>query len=74
MGLRGKLMAAVEFKAGGGDVFHELFRHNPNHLSTVSPHKIQGCDLHEGEYGRVGSIVYWRYTHGTYVYILMMSF
>ncbi|KAL7093629.1 hypothetical protein ACP275_11G051200 [Erythranthe tilingii] len=62
MGLTGKLIAAVEFKAGG-DVFHELFRHKPHHLSNITPEKVQGCDLHEGEFGHVGTIFTWRYTH-----------
>ena len=62
MGLHGKLIAAIEFKAGG-DVFHELFRYNPQHISTATPDKVQGCDLHEGEFGHVGSIICWRYTH-----------
>ncbi|KAK6126883.1 hypothetical protein DH2020_014461 [Rehmannia glutinosa] len=62
MGLTGKLVAAIEFKAGG-DVFHELFRHKPQHISTVTPDKVQGCELHEGEFGHVGSIICWKYTH-----------
>ncbi|XP_057781586.1 kirola-like [Salvia miltiorrhiza] len=62
MGLHGKLIAAIEFKAGG-DVFHELFRHKPHDLSTISPGKTQGCDLHEGQFGQVGSIICWRYIH-----------
>ncbi|KAL7093625.1 hypothetical protein ACP275_11G050900 [Erythranthe tilingii] len=62
MGLTGKLIAAIEFKAGG-DVFHELIRHKPHHLSNITPEKIQGCDLHEGEFGHVGTIITWRYTH-----------
>ncbi|KAH6816065.1 hypothetical protein C2S53_011796 [Perilla frutescens var. hirtella] len=62
MGLHGKLVAAIEFKAGG-DVFHELFRYNPQHISTASPGNVQGCDLHEGEFGHVGTIISWRYTH-----------
>lgn len=64
MGLQGKLVAAIEFKAGG-DVFHELVRHNPHDLATVTPDKVQACDLHQGDYGHVGSIIGWRYTHGT---------
>lgn len=63
MGLHGKLVAAIEFKAGG-DVFHELFKHNPQHLSSASPVKVQGCDLIEGQFGQVGAIICWRYTHG----------
>ncbi|KAK4481232.1 hypothetical protein RD792_012115 [Penstemon davidsonii] len=58
MGLHGKLVAAVEFKAGG-DLYHELFRYNPNKVADITPEKIQGCDLHEGEFGKVGSIVTW---------------
>ncbi|KAL3625468.1 hypothetical protein CASFOL_030922 [Castilleja foliolosa] len=61
MGLTGKLVAAIEFKAGG-DVFHELFRHKPHHVSKASP-KVHGCDLHEGEFGHAGSIISWTYTH-----------
>ncbi|XP_057781590.1 kirola-like [Salvia miltiorrhiza] len=62
MGLHGKLIAAVEFKAGG-DVFHELVKNNPQNFSTITPKKVQGCDLHEGQFGHVGSIICWRYTH-----------
>ncbi|XP_057781600.1 kirola-like [Salvia miltiorrhiza] len=61
MGLHGKLIAAVEFRAGG-DVFHELLKNNPHNFSTMSPEIVQGCDLHEGEFGDVGSIICWRYT------------
>ena len=62
MGLHGKLVAAIEFKAGG-DVFHELFRLKPHHISTATPDKIKGCDLIEGEFGEVGSIICWTYNH-----------
>ncbi|KAG8371373.1 hypothetical protein BUALT_Bualt13G0081100 [Buddleja alternifolia] len=62
MGLIGKLIAAIEFKAGG-DLFHELVRYRPHHISATSPEKVQGCDLHEGEFGHAGSIISWRYTH-----------
>ncbi|XP_047959209.1 kirola-like [Salvia hispanica] len=61
MGLHGKLVAAIEFKAGGGDVFHELLRHKPHQISTITPELIKGCDLHEGEFGHVGSIICWDY-------------
>ncbi|KAG6436664.1 hypothetical protein SASPL_101566 [Salvia splendens] len=62
MGLHGKLVAAIEFKAGG-DVFHELFKHKPEHLSKASPIRVQGCDLIQGQFGQVGAIICWRYTH-----------
>ncbi|KAK9928302.1 hypothetical protein M0R45_025445 [Rubus argutus] len=43
--------------------FHEYFTRRPHHISNVSPGKIQGCDLHEGDWGTVGSIIYWNYFH-----------
>ncbi|KAH6816064.1 hypothetical protein C2S53_011797 [Perilla frutescens var. hirtella] len=61
MGLHGKLIAAIEFKASG-DVFHEIFRHRLQELCTANPN-IQGCDLHEGQFGQVGAIISWTYTH-----------
>ncbi|KAI7981929.1 hypothetical protein LOK49_Contig6G00008 [Camellia lanceoleosa] len=36
MGLIGKLVRQVEIKSDG-DVFHELFRDKPHHISTMSP-------------------------------------
>ncbi|CAA2994171.1 kirola-like [Olea europaea subsp. europaea] len=62
MGLAGKLIAQIEFKHGG-DVFHELIKHKPHHISNTIPHLVQGCDLHEGEFGKVGSKICWTYTH-----------
>ncbi|CAA2984931.1 kirola-like [Olea europaea var. sylvestris] len=62
MGLTGKLVAQIEFKHGG-DVFHDLFKHKPHHISHKIPKLVQGCELHEGEYGKVGSKICWRYTH-----------
>ncbi|XP_057781595.1 kirola-like [Salvia miltiorrhiza] len=62
MGLHGKLIAAIEFKAGG-DLFHEIYMQKPNQVSIASPDKVQGCDLLEGQFGQVGAIIYWTYTH-----------
>lgn len=66
MGLHGKLIAAIEFKAGG-DVFHEIIRHNPEHFSKATPEKVHGCELHEGQFGHAGSIICWSYTHGKFI-------
>ncbi|KZT76727.1 hypothetical protein F511_46249 [Dorcoceras hygrometricum] len=38
----------------------------PHEVSKMSPELIQGCDLLEGDLGGVGSIIYWKYTHGMY--------
>ncbi|KAM7463430.1 hypothetical protein LguiA_031551 [Lonicera macranthoides] len=62
MGLTGKLVGQKEIKSSG-DLFHELFRHKPHHLSNITPTKVQGCDLHEGEWVTVGSIIFWNYVH-----------
>ncbi|KZV30095.1 MLP-like protein 34-like [Dorcoceras hygrometricum] len=62
MGLIGRLVAATEFKADG-DLFHDLLKKKPQQISDASPDKVQGCDLHEGDFGKVGSIICWRYTH-----------
>lgn len=67
MSLSGKLVSQVDIKSDG-DVFHEIFRERPHHISDMSPDHIQNCDLHEGQWGTVGSIIYWNYTHGNYLY------
>ncbi|KAL8035009.1 hypothetical protein ABFX02_12G069100 [Erythranthe guttata] len=64
MGLTGKLVSETSIKSDG-DVFHEIFRHRPHHISDMSPDHIQGVDLHDGEWGTVGSQIFWKYTHGT---------
>ncbi len=62
MALTGEKVAQVEIKSCG-DAFHTLFRHKPHHVSNVIPHIVQGCDLHEGEWGTVGSVISWNYFH-----------
>ncbi|GAV93122.1 Bet_v_1 domain-containing protein, partial [Cephalotus follicularis] len=60
--LYGKLQTDVVIQAPA-DKFHELFSSRPHHVSRVSPDKIQACTLHEGDYGKPGSIVIWSYVH-----------
>lgn len=62
-GLVGKLVSQIDIKSDG-DVFHEIFRDRPHHLSEMTPEKIQNCDLHEGDWGKVGSVICFNYTHG----------
>ncbi|XP_058184354.1 kirola-like [Rhododendron vialii] len=62
MDLSGKMVREVEIKSDG-DVFHEIFRYKPHHISTMSPGNIQSVDLHEGDWGTVGSVILWNYTH-----------
>ncbi|CAE5963725.1 unnamed protein product [Arabidopsis arenosa] len=61
--LVGKLETDVEIKASA-EKFHHMFAGKPHHVSKASPGNIQGCDLHEGDWGKVGSIVFWNYVHG----------
>ncbi|KAJ0669396.1 putative Bet v I/Major latex protein [Helianthus annuus] len=63
MALSGKLIGYVEISKTG-DVFHDLFRHNPHKIVEITPHKVHDCELHEGDRGVVGSIISWHYTHG----------
>ena len=57
------LETEVEIKASA-EKFHHMFAGKPHHVSKASPGNIQGCDLHEGDWGQVGSIVFWNYVHG----------
>ena len=63
MSLFGKVEADVEIKAPA-EKFHELFSCRPHHISNVSPGKVQGCALHEGDWGKEGSVIFWDYVHG----------
>ncbi|KAG2322370.1 hypothetical protein Bca52824_015583 [Brassica carinata] len=63
-----KLETEVEIKASAGK-FHHMFAGRPHHVSNATPGKVQGCELHDGEWGKVGSIVYWNYFHGKYTLI-----
>ncbi|XP_038892978.1 MLP-like protein 43 [Benincasa hispida] len=60
--LYGKLEIDFEIKASASK-FHEMFHKRPHHLSNASGDKVRGCELHESEWGKVGSIVSWNYFH-----------
>ena len=63
MDLSGKMVRQVEILSDG-DVFHEIFRYRPHHISEMSPDNVQGVNLHEGDWGTVGSVISWNYTIG----------
>ena len=75
MSLICQLETDIEIKAPA-DKFHEVFSCRPHHMSNVSPEKIQGVELHEGEWGKVGSIISWNYMHGkpTIIYFVIFCF
>ncbi|XP_023528720.1 MLP-like protein 43 [Cucurbita pepo subsp. pepo] len=58
MALYGKLETDVEIKASAEKI-HEINHKKPHHISKASSDKVKGCELHEGEWGKVGSILYW---------------
>ncbi|KAL3654491.1 hypothetical protein CASFOL_004172 [Castilleja foliolosa] len=58
----GKLVSQTNIKSDG-DVFHEIFRERPHHIPNMCPAHIQKCDVHEGDFGQVGSVIFWNYTH-----------
>uniref|UniRef100_A0A3Q7HDX2 Bet v I/Major latex protein domain-containing protein n=1 Tax=Solanum lycopersicum TaxID=4081 RepID=A0A3Q7HDX2_SOLLC len=61
MSLKGKLVS--EITLCNGDVFHEIFRQRPHHLSNICPDKIKNVNIHEGDWGTVGSVNFWNFTH-----------
>lgn len=38
-----------------GDMFHEIYSTGPHHVHIMTPENIKGCDMREGEFGKVGS-------------------
>ncbi|KAL6192661.1 hypothetical protein ACLB2K_033747 [Fragaria x ananassa] len=62
MALTGKIETDVDIKASATK-FHEMFTHKPHHISNASSSNIQGCELHEGDWGTVGTVIYWNYVH-----------
>jgi hypothetical protein len=62
MSLFGKVEGDVEIKAPA-EKFHEVLSGRPHHISNVCPDKVQGCALHEGDWGNEGSVIYWDYVH-----------
>ncbi|EEF26971.1 MLP-like protein 28 [Ricinus communis] len=62
MALSGKMEVDVEIKTSA-DKFHDVMGGRPHHMTIASPQNIQTCDLHEGEFGKKGSVLYWNYVH-----------
>ncbi|CAN1168842.1 MLP-like protein 43 [Linum perenne] len=60
--LHGKLEAYVGVRVAA-DLFHDIFSSRPHHISQMAPDKINGCELHEGEWGKPGSVISWTYFH-----------
>ncbi|KAG8634754.1 MLP-like protein 28 [Manihot esculenta] len=46
------------------DQFHDVFSSRPYLIPNMSPHKILSVDLLEGEWGKEGAIICWKYFYG----------
>ncbi|KAK6790725.1 hypothetical protein RDI58_009806 [Solanum bulbocastanum] len=60
MGVKGKLIVSLEVKCGGHSV-HDIFHTNTQHLPNISPSRVKHFEIHEGEKGKIGSVVGWKY-------------
>ncbi|KAG5611264.1 hypothetical protein H5410_022545 [Solanum commersonii] len=60
MGLKGKLIASMEVRCGGHSV-HDMFRTNIYHIRNISPKLINHFEIHEGEVGKIGAVLSWKY-------------
>ncbi|KAF7827656.1 MLP-like protein 34 [Senna tora] len=57
-----RLETDVHIKASA-EQFHDVFCSRTHHIANVCPEKIQGVEIHEGEWGTEGSIIFWNYVH-----------
>ncbi|KAJ4840591.1 hypothetical protein Tsubulata_021426 [Turnera subulata] len=62
MSLKGNLEAEVELKTDAKTI-HDVFSGRPHHISNMTPERIQGFELHEGDLGTPGTILTWSYLH-----------
>lgn len=62
--IKRKLEGEIEIRVTAGDVYHEIYESKPHHVSHAAPHFVQSCDLHEGELGKPGSVIVWKYKTG----------
>ncbi|KAK8582986.1 hypothetical protein V6N13_069752 [Hibiscus sabdariffa] len=60
--LTGKLEFDIRIDATPEQFYH-MWAHRPHHVHHTSSEKVQGCDLHDGEFGTPGVIICWRYVH-----------
>lgn len=61
--LLGELEVEVEIKSPAAKFYH-MYAGRPHHVAKATPRNVQACDLHDGEWGEVGSIIFWNYVHG----------
>lgn len=62
--LQGELEVEVEIRAPAKQ-YHELLVGRPQDVPKATPENVQGCELREGEFGKVGNVIVWNYAIGT---------
>ncbi|KAL1218291.1 MLP-like protein 28 [Cardamine amara subsp. amara] len=62
LSLAGQVEVEVEIKAPA-EKFYEMYTGKAQHCVEATPSNVQACDLHEGEWGTVGSVIVWNYFH-----------
>ncbi|EOA22129.1 hypothetical protein CARUB_v10002687mg [Capsella rubella] len=60
--LLGDVEVEVEIKSPAVK-FYQVYAGRPNHVAKATSTKVQACDLLEGDWGTVGSIVNWNYVY-----------
>lgn len=61
--LVGELEVHVEIKSSTKK-FHHMLAGRPQDVPKATPDNIKGCDLREGEFGKVGGVLLWNYVVG----------
>lgn len=59
----GKLETIVEVKAPAAKI-HEVFSCRPHIVTIRSPESVESCELLEGERGKPGRVICWRFCRG----------
>ncbi|CAN0920939.1 MLP-like protein 43 [Linum grandiflorum] len=60
--IHGKLEAYFGVRVAA-DIFHDVFTCRPHHVSNMSSQKVQACGIHQGQWGKPGSVICWNYFH-----------
>ncbi|KAF8040163.1 hypothetical protein BT93_B2403 [Corymbia citriodora subsp. variegata] len=61
MGLEGKVEEEFQINSPA-DKFYKRLSYEVHHLSNASPDKIQGAEIHEGDWVPPGSVKQWNHT------------
>ncbi|KAD1579685.1 hypothetical protein R6Q59_006665 [Mikania micrantha] len=62
MVVAGKMMMYVPINASGA-VLHDIVTNRPNDIASMLPDKVHSCELVEGQWGQVGSVICWNFTY-----------